>query len=123
MTISHYAFAPRLVVIVLSGRMTMGSMSEEIVALTEELLRHAKGTIIFDLSGVTGLDSAGVGCFILSYNKLAALGNEVRIAGGTGSIFAVFHVTQLDTVLPFFPTLQDAARTPAAGATMGAASD
>ncbi len=110
MTISHHDLAPGVVAVTLSGRVTLGSSGEEIVFLTEELLRQGKRTIIFDLAGVAGLDSTGIGCFISSFNKIAAVRGEMRMAGATKRILQVFHVSQLDTVFPFFATLEDAAR-------------
>jgi len=45
--------------------------------------RLAEGArkIIFDLSGVTVIDSTGIGRFIASFNKIMAAGGEMRMAG------------------------------------------
>ncbi len=109
MTIHHDEITPGVVAVTLSGRVTMGSMSEQIEILTEDLLRQGKQTIIFDLAGVTALDSTGIGRFISSYNKIAAAGGTMRMAGAAGHLREIFHVSQLDRVLPFYATLTEAA--------------
>ncbi len=110
MEISHKDAAPGVAVVTLAGRIMMGSQSEEIVTLVEELLRQGKRIIVFDLSGVTSIDSTGIGRFISSFNKIAAAGGEMRMAGATGHLFDAFHVSLLDTVFPFYESVEEAGK-------------
>ena len=109
MTISCYAVREAVAAISLSGQMIIGLTDEAIQVLIEDLLRQGKKIIIFDLAQVTALDSTGVGHFIASYNKIAAAGGEMRIAGASGRILATFKISRLDTVFPFYSTVEDAA--------------
>lgn len=108
--ISHNEIAPGTVVIALAGKLMMGPESEKIVTLVEDLLRQGKRTIIFDLGGVAAIDSTGIGRFISSYNKIGAAGGDLRMAGATGHVFQTFHVSLLDTVFRFFPTVEAASQ-------------
>lgn len=110
MEISHKDVAPGVAVVALAGRVMMGPQSEQIVTLVEELLRQGKKTVIFDLSGVTSIDSTGIGRFISSFNKIAAAGGEMRMAGATGHLFDAFHVSLLDTVFPFYGSVEEASQ-------------
>jgi anti-sigma B factor antagonist len=110
MEMSHTEIAPGKVVITLAGKLMMGLESEQIVTLVEDLLRQGKRTIIFDLSGVKAIDSTGIGRFISSYNKVGAVDGDLRMAGATGHVFQTFHVSLLDTVFRFFPTVDDAVK-------------
>ncbi len=110
MEISHRDLAPGAAVVALTGRVMMGPKSEEIVTLVEDLLRQGKRTIVFDLSGVTSIDSTGIGRFISSFNKIAAAGGEMRMAGATGHLFDAFHVSLLDTVFPFYESVDEASK-------------
>lgn len=105
---SHREVAPGKVLITLSGKIMMGHGGDGIVPLVEELLREGKRIIIFDISGVKALDSTGVGHFIVSFNKIAALEGEMRMAGATGHVFQTFHVSLLDTIFPFFASAEEA---------------
>ena len=110
MEINHREIAPGVVVIALSGRLMLGAESEQIVTLVEGLLREGKSTIIFDLAGVRGLDSTGIGRFIASYNEIVASGGKMRMAGAAGHLLEVFRVTRLDLMFPFYLTVEEAAR-------------
>lgn len=105
----HREIAPGKVLITLSGKIMMGAGGDEIVPFVESLLREGKRTIIFDIAGVTALDSTGVGHFIVSFNKIAAADGEMRMAGATGHVFQTFHVSLLDQIFPFFATADEAA--------------
>jgi anti-anti-sigma factor len=106
--ISHDEVAPETVVIRLAGKLMLGPDGEEIPAMVERFLHQGKRTVVFDLSGLTVIDSTGIGRFIASYNKIAAAGGEMRMAGATGHLFHSFHVSLLDQVFPFFPTTEEA---------------
>jgi anti-sigma B factor antagonist len=110
MAVSYHDLAPGVAAVTLSGRVTLGPIAEQIETITEELLRQGKRTIIFDLAGVTGLDSTGIGSFISSYSKIAAAGGKMRMAGATGHLVDIFRITRLDAVFSFYPTLGDAAK-------------
>ena len=102
--------SPGKVAITLAGKIMMGSDSEAIVPMVDDLLNRGKRTIIFDLSGVGAIDSTGIGRFIASYNKIIAAGGEMRMAGAIGHIFQSFHVSLLDQVFAFYPSVEDASR-------------
>ena len=108
MQISHDEVAPGVVRIALTGRVMMGPASEQIVSRVDELLRQGTRTIIFDLSGVTSIDSTGIGRFISSFNKSAAAGGAMRMAGAAGHVLEAFHVSLLDTVFPFYASVDEA---------------
>jgi anti-anti-sigma factor len=109
LAISHNDVAPEIVVVTLAGKLMLGPEGEEIPAMVDEFLRQGKKTIIFDLAGLTTIDSTGIGRFIASYNKIVAAGGEMRMAGATGHLFQSFHISLLDQVFPFYPTVEEAA--------------
>jgi anti-sigma B factor antagonist len=108
MEISYRQTAPDTVVVTIAGTVMMGSESEQITALVSDLLRAAHRVIVFDLGGVTKIDSTGIGRFIASYNQIAAAGGEMRMAGVAGFVFQAFHVCRLDTVFRFYATVDEA---------------
>jgi anti-sigma B factor antagonist len=108
MELSHSLHAPGTAVIKVAGKVMMGTVEDEIVELVEELLGEGKRIIVFDLGGITSLDSTGVGQFISSFNKVTTKGGEMRMAGATGHVFHTFHVSLLDQVFPFYPTVEAA---------------
>ena len=106
--ITHSEIGPGTAVVTLTGKVMMGADSEPIVTLVDRFLAEGKRVVIFDVSGVTRMDSTGVGRFIYSFNRITNAGATMRMAGATGHIFDIFHVSLLDTVIPFFPSLEAA---------------
>ena len=89
MEITHKEIAPDTVVVTITGKVMMGPESEQITTLVDDLLAQAKRIIIFDIAGITKIDSTGMGRFISSYNQVAAAGGELaghaRAEAGAGS--------------------------------------
>lgn len=112
MEITHRDIAPGTVVVSISGKVMWGDESERIVALVQDLLRDGRRTIVFDIAGVSRIDSTGIGRFISCYRDITAAGGEMRIAGAAGYLFQAFHICRLDTVFRFFPDLDEALKAP-----------
>ena len=110
MEISHTEKAPGTVVITLAGKIMMGPESEQILHVVDDVMRQGKRTIVFDVAGVTHIDSTGIGRFISSYHKIAAAGGDMRMAAATGAVFHSFHVSLLDRVFRFFPDVDAACK-------------
>jgi anti-sigma B factor antagonist len=109
MEISHREIAPGTVAITLAGKLMLGPEGDGIVSLVEECLRQGKRKIVFDLSGVTVIDSTGIGRFIASFNKIMAAGGEMCMAGASGHVMQSFRVSLLDKVFRFYPSVEAAA--------------
>jgi anti-sigma B factor antagonist len=96
-------------VIRLAGKVTISEAPDRIGAAVESLIETGALTVVVDLSGVTALDSTGIGYLIAGYNRLAAAGGEMRMAGAAGHILQNFRVNQLDRVFRFYPSVEEAA--------------
>jgi anti-anti-sigma factor len=110
MELSHNEITPGTVVIRVAGKVMMGAESEQITNLVGDLLQQGKTHVIFEISGITAIDSTGIGRFISSYNQIAAVNGDMRIAAAPGFVARVFHVCRLDTIFRFHPTLEDACK-------------
>lgn len=106
--ISHTEAAPGTIVVTLAGKLMIGSDGADIPDMVDQFLRDGKRVVIFDLSGVTTIDSTGIGRFIAAFNKIVNAGGEMRMSGATGHLFQSFHISLLDQVFPFFDTVEDA---------------
>ena len=95
-------------VITLRGKLMLGQEAARLETLVPELVQRGRKNLVFDLSGVTHIDSTGIGRFIDTYSRLMPLGGEMRLAGATGAVRDSFRVTRLDTVFKFYPTVEAA---------------
>lgn len=110
MELSHNEIAPGTVVIKVAGKVMMGAESEQITNLVSDLLQQDKRHMIFEISGITAIDSTGIGRFISSYNQITAANGDMRMAAAPAFVARVFRVCRLDTIFRFYPTLDDACK-------------
>lgn len=96
-------------VIQLTGRICLGRDSQQVEWKVDELVKAGKKKVIFDMSGVTLVDSTGVGIIVTCFGRLKKAGGELRLAGVQGQVKGIFSMTQLDTIMQFFPSAEAAA--------------
>ncbi len=72
-----------------------------------ELVREGHRQLILDLSGVSYLDSTGLGVLVGIRKRLADQG-RLAIAGTPKNVFRVFQITGLDAKFEMFSTLDRA---------------
>lgn len=94
--------------ITLKGKLLLGQESATLAALVPELIATGRKHLIFDLRGVTHIDSTGIGRFIDAYSRLGQAGGQMRLAAASGAVRDSFRVTRLDTVFKFYPTVESA---------------
>ncbi len=106
--VEHQDIQTTTSVITLRGKMMLGEEVTKLETLVPELLKNGRKNLVFDLSGVTHIDSTGIGRFIDTYSRLGQVGGQIRLAGATGAVRDSFRVTRLDTVFPFYATVEAA---------------
>ena len=95
-------------VITLTGKLMLGEEAAQMEGLVPALLKNGRKNLVFDLSGVTHIDSTGIGRFIDAYSRLLPAGGQMRLAAASGAVRDSFRVTRLDTVFKFYPTVEAA---------------
>src|SRR5271168_4783826 len=95
-------------IITLRGKLMLGEEAAQLEMLVPELLKSGRKNLVFDLTGLTHIDSTGIGRFIDTYSRLGQAGGQMRMAGATGAVRDSFRVTRLDTIFRFFPTVEAA---------------
>ena len=98
-----------IVVLEIAGRITIGRDCKQLEWATQNLLQEQKKKIIFDLSGVTHIDSTGVGILVMSAGQVKNAGGELRVAGAKGHVEQVLRMTSMHQILGLHPTSGDAA--------------
>jgi len=101
---------PGVVVVELTGSIRIGPNCQEIEQVAEDLIRRHETRVIFDLSGVSFIDSSGIGTLVRSLTKLKKLGGTLRLTGVKGMVEGVFKLTQIDRVFEIYPTASEASQ-------------
>lgn len=101
---------PDIAVLAMTGRITMGSDSQQVEWGLDELLKENHKKVIFDLTNVTYLDSSGVGILVMCHARLRKAGGALRIAGAQGMVEHILDMTNVNKIVHSFPTASDAAQ-------------
>jgi anti-anti-sigma factor len=97
-----------IAVVTAAGRLMQGPEGERVEAVVRELLSRGVRRIILDFSGLTHIDSTGIGRTIAGLNLVMQQGAKMVVAGAKGSVREAFRVTQLDRVFRFYDDLESA---------------
>lgn len=108
LVLSHIEVEPKVAVITVAGRVMIGPEGEQIETLVRDLLGQGFKAIIFDLSGVTHMDSTGMGRFIASLTMSMKNKAQLMLAGTAPKVREGFRVTRLDTVFKFYDDVESA---------------
>lgn len=109
LTVERKHIDPDITVLEMSGRIILGNNSREVELKLAEILNEHSKKVIFDLTGVTMLDSTGVGILVVSQAKIKKEGGDLRIAGAQGVVGEILQMTSVDKLVQLYPTVAEAA--------------
>ncbi len=89
------------------GRIVYRDEANTFSCLVADLMRHARNVII-DFSGVTSMDSAGIGELVLLHTKAQADGARLKCARPSPFVHNLLNLTNLNSVLDIHPSLEEA---------------
>jgi anti-anti-sigma factor len=84
------------------------STAEEFGRQVETLVEGGITRVIVDCSKLTFLSSAGLAALLRTHSRMARKGGDVRIAGASGMVAQVLHLTHLDRMLQLYPDVERA---------------
>jgi anti-sigma B factor antagonist len=110
LSVARRQIPPDIVVLEMTGRIVLGNNSRDVeLKLAEILADPANKKIIFDLSGISVLDSTGIGILVVSQGKINKAGASLRIAGATGFVEDTLKITSVDKLIQLYRTAVEAA--------------
>lgn len=92
----------------LAGRICLGRDSQQVEWQVGDLIKADKKKVVFDMGGVTLMDSTGVGILATCYGRLKRAGGELRLAGVQGNVKDLLTMTNLDKVMPLYSSVEAA---------------
>lgn len=98
---------PKKVVITVSGSMTLGSPLKVLDAQLQNLVSNGVNTIVFDLTDVDFIDSAGLGLLMLAHGLLEKENTMLRLCGAQARVRALLKMTKTDSLLHIDESRED----------------
>jgi anti-sigma B factor antagonist len=95
-------------IISLQGKITIGSGDTQLREVIANAVNSGKANILLDLSGVTTIDSSGIGELVGSYTTVTNRGGKLKLLHLPDKLNELLHVTQLITVFEVYENEQEA---------------
>lgn len=99
-----------VVVLTLSGQLTLDDGDLVFGRYVDELIRNGRVRIVVDLSHVTYIDSAGVGMMVAEFKSVRKAGGAMKLAGPTGRSDHLLAILKLKVVFEIFRDVDAAVR-------------
>ncbi|HEY0157061.1 MAG TPA: STAS domain-containing protein [Thermoanaerobaculia bacterium] len=89
-------------IISLQGKITIGSGDTQLREVISNAVNGGKTNVLLDLSGVTTIDSSGIGELVGSYTTVTNRGGKLKLLHLPAKLNELLHVTQLITVFEVY---------------------
>jgi anti-sigma B factor antagonist len=94
-----------IAIIKVDGKITIGAGDQQ---LRDVIAGASSNKILLDLSGVTTIDSSGIGELVGSYTTVTNKGGKLKLLHLPTKLNELLHVTQLITVFEVYENEQEA---------------
>lgn len=95
-------------VVFLAGEIDQFAASELKSRIDVEMENSGKRNLIIDLSGVSLMDSSGIGLIVGRYKNLKPLGGKVVVSGGKNGVKKVVELSGITKLIPYFEDVEKA---------------
>lgn len=96
-------------VVYMTGELDHHSAEEVRIKIDDRLERENINYLIMDFSGVTFMDSSGIGAVIGRYKKISAKGGKVSVTRVNEPIKRVFELSGLFKIISLYESVEEAA--------------
>lgn len=97
-------------VISLQGKITIGAGDSQLREVITNAMNSGKNNLLLDMSGVTTIDSSGIGELVGSYTTVTNRGGKLKLLHLPAKLNELLHVTQLITVFEVYENEQEAVK-------------
>ncbi|HEX6177013.1 MAG TPA: STAS domain-containing protein [Thermoanaerobaculia bacterium] len=97
-------------VIKLEGKITIGAGDSQLREVITNAMNSGRNNILLDMSGVTTIDSSGIGELVGSYTTVTNRGGKLKLLHLPAKLNELLHVTQLITVFEVYDNEPDAVK-------------
>jgi anti-sigma B factor antagonist len=108
LTIDRKHIEPDVALLEMKGRIVQGSDSMRVEWTVAELLKENRKKVILDLTGVSVVDSTGVGILVMCFAKVKKAGGNLRVAGVQGMVEETLKITTVDKLIDSYASVAEA---------------
>jgi anti-sigma B factor antagonist len=99
---------PDITVFEISGRLNLGNLLQSAESAMRGLIDGGARKLVIDLTGLSAIDSSGIGTLISCAGQMDQLGGQVRLAGAQGSVGKILETVHMHRIIPLYADLASA---------------
>jgi anti-sigma B factor antagonist len=99
---------PDITVFEISGRLNLGNLLQSAESAIRGLIDGGARKLVIDLTGLTAIDSSGIGTLISCAGQMDQAGGQACIAGAQGSVAKIFETVHMSRIVPLHADLASA---------------
>jgi len=103
--VTKHQVMPGVTALRMRGSIHTGPDCRRLEHEVDSLIREGQKRVIFDVSGLTHIDSAAIGSIVRCFSSLKKLQGDLRLAGASGMLEGSLKLTKVDRVISLFPTV------------------
>jgi anti-sigma B factor antagonist len=100
---------PGITSLEIKGSIHCGPECTRLEQQVNELIGAKETRVIFDMTGVTHVDSAAIGAIVRCFAKLKNAGGGLRVACAQPMVNYSMKLTKTDRIIPGYPSVGEAA--------------
>jgi anti-sigma B factor antagonist len=109
-TLNIRVVEPAITVAEISGRLTLGNALTYAETSIKRLIGEGNRKIVIDITGLTSIDSAGVGMLISCGGEMEQTGGALRVAGAQGAVAKTFEIVHMSRIVALDADVETACR-------------
>jgi len=94
---------PDITVAILTGQLNLGNRLAEFEHNLKQRIEEGSRKMILDLTGLTYIDSAGLGMVATCAGIIFRAGGKMAVVSPVGKITQMFEITRLNRVIDLYP--------------------
>jgi anti-sigma B factor antagonist len=91
---------PDVTVVELTGHLNLGNELMSLEASAKRLIQEGARKLVFDVSKLEYIDSAGIGMLVGCNGQMDRSGGKMRVAGAHGTVAKAFEVVHMGRIMP-----------------------
>ena len=88
-----------IMIVGMAGKLALGRESQRVEQTVDDLVKKSAKKVIFDLTKVDYIDSAGIGLLALASGKIREAGGKLVVVAGAGRVLDMLKLTQMTSVI------------------------
>lgn len=101
---------PGITVFEISGRLNLGNSLMSVENSIKRMIEEGTRKLVIDLTGLSAIDSSGIGLLVTSASHMEQCGGQVRVAGAAGSVGRALELVHLERIAPIDTDVESACR-------------